>query len=232
MKAYFNWSGGKDSALAFYKAKQENKYNIDRLLTTVNEEYKRISMHGVREELLMKQAEAIGLPLDILYLPEYTSMDTYEKAISDKLAEYKSENIDVAVFGDIFLEDLRDYRENQLSKLDMKATFPLWKIKTTYLVNEFINLGFKTMVVSVDTRYLDKSFVGVPIDQNFLERLPEGVDPCGENGEFHTFVYDGPIFKKPVEFQLGEKVYREYPAPANNSENVDAYGFWYCDLIP
>ena len=126
MKAYFNWSGGKDSALAFYKAKQEKKYNIDRLLTTVNEEYKRISMHGVREELLMKQAESIGMPLDILYLPEYTSMDTYEKAITDKLAEYKSENIDVAVFGDIFLEDLRDYRENQLSKLDMKAMFPLW----------------------------------------------------------------------------------------------------------
>jgi uncharacterized protein (TIGR00290 family) len=148
------------------------------------------------------------------------------------MIELQAKGIDHAIFGDIFLEDLKQYREDQLKKINMNAVFPVWKMDSLQLVNEFIDKGFKAIVVSVDARYLDKSFAGAALDSHFLANLPQNVDPCGENGEFHSFVYDGPIFKSRVAFTPGEKIYKEYP-PHNvdSSDNEKPNGYWYCDLI-
>ena len=186
-------------------------------------------MHGVSEQLLDKQSESIGIPLKKLYLPEYPSMDEYEEIISIFLMEIKSELINTSVFGDIFLEDLRKYREKQLAKKGFKAEFPLWKRDTKEVANDFISKGFKAIIVSVDGRYLDKTFAGRIYDESFLKDLPSNVDPCGENGEFHSFVFDGPIFKYPIHFKKGEIIYKKYKSHSKDSpeENI---GFWYCDL--
>ena len=241
-KALFNWSSGKDSALTLYKILQNPDYKIECLLTSVNQKFQRISMHGVRVELLEKQAKSIGLPLEILQVPEMPTMEVYENVMTKTLTELKSQGITHSVFGDIFLEDLRKYREDQLAKIGFEGVFPIWKIPTKDLIQEFISLGFKTIVVCVNERYLDKSFVGRIIDQDFINDLPENVDVCGENGEFHTFAFDGPIFSEPIDFEIGEIVYRKYEKPKNEDSSDTAcdtsasdafdYGFWYCDLIP
>ncbi|MDP5198939.1 diphthine--ammonia ligase [Flavobacterium sp. DG2-3] len=240
-KALFNWSSGKDSALALYKTLQNSEFQIECLLTSVNQQYQRISMHGIRVELLQKQAESIGIPLKILEVPEMPTMEVYEKVMTETLTELKQNGITHSIFGDIFLEDLRQYRENQLAKIGFTGVFPIWKIPTPDLIHEFISLGFKTIVVCVNEKYLDKSFVGRIIDQDFINDLPENVDVCGENGEFHTFTFDGPIFSKPIDFEIGEIVYRKYEkserqdssdtACDNNDETAFDFGFWYCDLI-
>lgn len=241
-KALFNWSSGKDSALSLYKILQNPDFKIEYLLTSVNQQFQRISMHGVRVELLQAQAKSIGIPLKIMEIPEMPTMEVYEDVMTKTLTELKNEGISYSVFGDIFLEDLRQYRENQLTKLDFKGIFPIWKIPSHDLIQEFISLGFKTIVVCVNEKYLDKSFVGRIIDQDFINDLPDNVDVCGENGEFHTFAFDGPIFSEPINFEIGEIVHRKYEAPKNqNSSNTACdtndktafdYGFWYCDLIP
>jgi uncharacterized protein (TIGR00290 family) len=239
-KALFNWSSGKDSALALYKIIQEQKLEITCLLTSVNKQFQRISMHGVRIELLEQQAKSIGLPLVIMEIPEMPTMEVYEAIMQKKLTELKSQGVSQSIFGDIFLEDLRKYREDKLTEIGFEGVFPLWKIPTQNLIQEFMSLGFKTIVVCVNERFLDKSFVGRIIDQNFINDLPTNVDVCGENGEFHTFTFDGPIFSKPIDFELGEIVYRKYEKPketvsknACDTNDIDAfdYGFWYCDLI-
>jgi len=239
-KVIFNWSGGKDSALCLYKILQTQQYDVMCLLTSISEPYQRISMHGVRDDLLETQAESIGLPLLKVQIPEMSSMEIYEKVMTTALTDLKTKGATASVFGDIFLEDLRKYRENKLSELNLKGVFPLWKIPTDKLVREFIDLGFKTIITCVNEKYLDKSFAGRIIDNDFLKDLPDNVDPCGENGEFHTFVFDGPIFKKPVSFDKGETVFRKYTPEKqndeskNNKDNHDSpfdNGFWYCDLI-
>lgn len=235
--AVFNWSGGKDSAFALHKYIQHDNPEISCLLTTVNESFNRVSMHGVRTELLERQAENIGIPLVKVMLPEMPDMPTYEKIMRGSLIKLKADGIRTAVFGDIFLEDLRKYREEKLAELDFKCLFPLWKIPTKKLIAEFIDIGFKAVTVCVDERFLDKSFVGRGIDRSFVNELPDNVDPCGENGEFHSFVYDGPIFKEPVEFKTGEIVYRKYSRHGQEGEPDDTTapfdtGFWYCDLLP
>ncbi|SFB27143.1 MJ0570-related uncharacterized domain-containing protein [Flavobacterium swingsii] len=240
-KAIFNWSSGKDSALALYKTLQNSEIEIVSLLTSVNKKYNRISMHGVRTELLEQQAKSIGLPLHIMEIPEMPSMEDYEKVMQETLTKFKEKGITHSIFGDIFLEDLRKYREDKLAQMQLEAIFPLWKIPTKDLIHEFLDLGFKTIVVCVNEKNLDKSFVGRIIDAQFIADLPDDVDVCGENGEFHTFTFDGPIFKKPIEFEIGEIVYRKYEKPKQESSNTacdtsssDAFdfGFWYCDLIP
>ncbi|MVO08151.1 diphthine--ammonia ligase [Flavobacterium sp. TP390] len=237
-KAIFNWSSGKDSALTLYKILQENEYEIETLLTSVNSQYQRISMHGVRIELLEKQAELMGLPLTKMMIPEMPTMEIYDEVMRKTLLEFKEKGIDYSIFGDIFLEDLRKYREDKLALANFTGVFPLWKKDTKALIEEFLELGFKTIIVCVNEKYLGKEFVGRVIDENFINDLPPNVDPCGENGEFHTFTFDGPIFSKPVPFELGEIVYRKYE-PTNSSSNdvcktedsPYTYGFWYCDLI-
>jgi uncharacterized protein (TIGR00290 family) len=237
-KSYFNWSGGKDSALALYYALQDKNYSIGRLLTTVNNQYRCVSMHGVREKLIDTQAEAIGLPLQKLMLPDQPSMTEYETHMLQAMEGLRQESFTHAFFGDIFLEDLRRYREQQLERLKFQAVFPLWEKDTRELIHEFIDLGFKTIVVCTKAELLDESFAGRIVDRDFLKDLPKNVDPCGENGEFHTFVYDGPIFQRPVSFTIGEKIFREYKAPKDDKDQCFSkqpldtpMGFWFCDLF-
>jgi uncharacterized protein (TIGR00290 family) len=238
-KALFNWSSGKDSALALYRILQDPEFEISCLLTSVNQEFQRISMHGIRVSLLKQQAKSIGLPLVIMQIPEMPSMEVYESVMQTTLEKLKNQGVTHSIFGDIFLEDLRKYREDKLDAIGFAGVFPLWKEPTHNLIQEFIELGFKTIVVCVNERYLDKSFVGRVIDQDFITDLPHDVDVCGENGEFHTFTFDGPIFSKPIDFEIGEIVYRKYEKPketANTACDTGAtdafeYGFWYCDLI-
>ena len=231
--AYFNWSGGKDSAMALYQIQQDGNYNIRSLLTSLNDLHKRISMHGVREELLDLQAESLGIPLLKLFLSDQPDMDEYNLKMEKTVLRLKEKGLTHAVFGDIFLEDLKKYREEQLSHAGMEAVFPIWKKNTRQLIHNFIDLGFKSVIVCIDANKLDRSFVGRIIDEKFVDDLPENVDPCGENGEFHSFVFDGPIFKKPIPIKKGEVVYREYPPPdsSGNGESKKM-GFWFCDLLP
>ncbi len=231
-KAIFNWSSGKDSALALYKILQDEKFEITTLLTSINKEFKRISMHGVHVSLLEKQVESLGFPLVKLQLPKESSMEEYRDLMESTMNDFKQQGVTHSVFGDIFLEDLREYREDQLAAVGMHGVFPLWKTDTKNLIEEFLNIGFKTIVTCVNETYLDKSFAGRIIDKNFIEDLPENVDPCGENGEFHTFTFDGPVFKNPIIFEVGEIVKKTYPKPKSGSdeENGD-YVFWFCDLM-
>lgn len=237
-KAIFNWSGGKDSALCLYHLLKHKDYEMMTLLTSVSEKYQRISMHGVRVELLNQQAANIGLPLVKMYVPDMPTMEAYEKTLTEILTDLKSKGASVSVFGDIFLEDLRKYREDQLKNIGLKGLFPLWGRSTKEIINEFIDLGFKTIITCVNEKYMDKSFVGRIIDNDFIKELPANVDPCGENGEFHTFVFDGPLFSKPILFEKGEVVYRKYESPSvstegtcNNNSPFNT-GFFYCDLLP
>lgn len=232
-KAIFNWSSGKDSAFALYKILNSNQFEIVSLITSINERYRRVSMHGLSEELLEKQAESIGISLQKIMLPESPSIDEYNSIMNLTLKELKQKGITHSIFGDIFLEDLRKYREEKLNEVGLKAVFPLWKENTKDLIQEFLSLGFKTIVICVNENFLDKSFVGRIIDQQFIDDLPENVDPCGENGEFHTFTFDGPIFQFPIKFKIGEIIRKTYPKPSSETseKNDEEYGFWFCDLI-
>jgi uncharacterized protein (TIGR00290 family) len=216
-----SWSGGKDSAMALHEVQRAGPYTIVALLTSVSAEYRRISHHGVREALLEDQAEAIGLRLHKVYLPSSGSHpctnETYEQIMGDVMAGYKAQGIETVAFGDLFLEDLRAYRERNLAKADMRGLFPLWKRDTTELAREVIALGFKSYLSCVEGK-VGPGFAGRPYDQDLLAALPPGTDPCGEHGEFHTFVYDGPIFRRPVTVSVGDIVMRD--------------GRHYADLLP
>lgn len=238
-KVLFNWSSGKDSSLALYKLLENKEYKIEYIFTSVSDKYNRISMHGVRKELLIQQAKSIGIPLKLLSLPEMPSMESYNQAMKNALIPIIEKGITHSAFGDIFLEDLKQYREEKLKEVGLQGLFPLWKVNTKELITEFLDLGFKTIVTCVNSEYLDESFVGRILDEQFIADLPKNVDVCGENGEFHTFTFDGPIFKNSIKFKIGEKVYREYERPKSISEDVCSvtedksnYGFWYIDLLP
>jgi len=226
-KAVFNWSGGKDSALALYEILQQKEYEISYLLTSVNMIYNRVSMHGVRVELLEQQAREIGIPLQQIRLPEMPGMEDCNREMFSMMKRFKDQGVDYSIFGDIFLEDLKVYREGQLAQVGMQGVFPIWKRNTTELIKEFIDKGFKAVLVCVNEKYLDKSFAGRLIDEDFLKDLPANVDPCGENGEYHSFVFDGPIYKNHIPITLGEVVYRKYDKGAE--DNFDT-GFYYQDL--
>ena len=232
-QAIFNWSGGKDSALCLHNILSSSSYRVFCLLTTLGEKTKRISMHGVRDTLLEAQAKSIGLPLTKVFIPDFPSMDIYEQTLSHYLIELQQKGVICSVHGDIYLQDLRTYKEELSSKLGLNVIFPLWNRSTTTLAQNFIHLGFKAMTTCVNERYLDQSFVGQEFDQHFLNHLPSNIDPCGENGEFHTFVYDGPYFQSPIHFQKGEIVYKQY-GTKNTKNDINSpfnYGFWFCDLL-
>ena len=214
----FCWSGGKDSAMALHALQLAQNYRITTLLTTITEEYDRISMHGVRRVLLERQAESLGLPLHTVLIPPHCINATYEARMKESLNEHLVRGVRRVAFGDIFLEDLRGYRERNLAQFGMEALFPIWKRDTRELARDFLRLDFRAIAVCVDPRVLDPSFAGRLLDESFFADLPPGVDPCGENGEFHTFVFDGPVFRTPVRFVSGEKVLRD--------------GFCFCDLLP
>jgi len=231
-KAIFSWSGGKDSACCLHKVLAEDLFDVKYLLTSLNANFKRISMHGVREELLDAQAESIGIPLLKVWVKEGTN-EEYEKQMEAVLLKAKSEGIDAVIFGDIFLEDLRTYRENNLAKVGMGGIFPLWKMDTTFLIDDFINKQFKTILCCTNDAYLGEEWVGREINRSFISELPAGVDPCGENGEYHTFCYDGPIFEKKIYFSVGEKTYKPLEIKTEDATkgNSITKGFWFVDLI-
>jgi uncharacterized protein (TIGR00290 family) len=217
-RVLMSWSGGKDSALALTEIKNSGRYEIAALLTTVTKDYDRISMHGVRRSLLEQQAESLGLRLEEVFITKNASNEEYESSMRDVLSKYRESGINAVVIGDIFLEDVRKYREQKLSLLDMHGIFPIWAVETRELIARFIRAGFKAITTCVDIKVLGKEFVGRELDQAFLAELPDGVDPCGENGEYHSFVYDGPIFSRRIPITIGEKVLRENR-------------YYFCDLI-
>lgn len=232
-KTYFNWSSGKDASLALYYLQQDENFEVDTLVTSINAYHNRVSMHGLRREVLLKQVEAIGLPISTVELPEEPSMEDYNRIMQTTVAGLKIEGYTHCGFGDIFLEDLRAYREDQLKPYGIQCCFPLWKKDTKELMKEFLRLGFKAVVICLNAEYLDASFLGRVIDEEFLDDLPSNVDPCGENGEFHTFCFDGPIFKQPVKYVMGDKIYKEYKSPKSSEgdNKVLTTGFWFCDLL-
>ena len=213
-----NWSSGKDCALALYEIQQDKSYSVKNIFTTLNALNKRISMHGISVELLKRQAKAIGIPLEVLFIEENISMENYAKEISLKMQEFKKQGILTSAFGDILLEDLKEYREKQLASIGMDSIFPLWKVNTSELIKRFVRLGFKAIVVAVSSTHLDKCFLGTEIDEKFLEKLPPGVNPCGEYGEFHTFCYDGPIFNEKLNFKVGKTKSSIYSNPNGEGE--------------
>lgn len=214
----FSWSGGKDSAIALYELQKSHDYEISVLLTTITEDYDRVSMHGIRRVLVEHQAESLGLPLQKVFISKSTSNEEYESKMRATLTRFQNKGVSAVVFGDIFLGDVRKYREENLAKVGMKGIFPIWKRNTTELAQTFIGLGFKAMVTCVDSKTLNKAFAGRIIDKRFLAELPPNVDPSGENGEFHSFVFDGPIFKWRISHTVGEIVLRD--------------SFYFCDLLP
>ncbi|MBI3677842.1 MAG: diphthine--ammonia ligase [Proteobacteria bacterium] len=213
-----SWSGGKDSCMALQHVLQTANTRVEALLTTVTRDFDRISMHGVRRVLLERQAASLGLPLHQIHISKGATNEEYEANTGEVFSEYHARGIKSVVFGDLFLEDIRAYRERLLTRHGMTGLYPVWGRDTAKLIRDFISQGFKTILVCVDPKKLNPSFAGRVIDEEFLADLPAEVDPCGENGEFHTFVYDGPLFKNPVKFSPGEAICRD--------------SFWFCDLIP
>jgi uncharacterized protein (TIGR00290 family) len=213
-----SWSGGKDSALALSALGAASARLPSALITTVTADYGRISMHGVRRELLARQADATGLPLVEIEIPVGCTNEEYERRMVVALGQSPLREAETIAFGDLFLADVRAYREDQLARVGKRAVFPVWGRDTTDLAHEFIDAGFEAVLVCVDPRKLAGSFVGRRFDADLLAELPSGVDPCGENGEFHTFVHAGPIFRHPIACEIGETVERD--------------GFVFCDVLP
>jgi uncharacterized protein (TIGR00290 family) len=213
----FCWSGGKDSAMALHQLLRRDDVEIAALLTTVTETYNRISMHGVRRELLAQQARSLNLPLYEVVIPPQCVNPIYESRMEQALRQHFDQGVRTVAFGDIFLEDLRAYREKNLSRIGMTALFPLWKRDTRELIREFHANKFRAIAVCVDPKAVAPTFAGRELDPSFFRDLPPHADPCGENGEFHTFVFDGPIFQFPIHVRTGEVVNRD--------------GFIFCDLL-
>lgn len=211
------WSGGKDSALALHALLQSPDYEVKGLLTTVTETYDRISMHGVRRDLLEAQAAAIGLPLTRVSIPPQCTNDTYGQRMRSVCHAFKAQGIRHMAFGDLFLEDVRAYRDAMLQQAGMTGVYPLWGRQTAPLSCDLIRHGFKAILCCTDPAQLDPAFCGRDYDEALLAELPGGCDPCGENGEFHTFVHDGPIFQQPIACSKGEKILRDH--------------FWFCDIL-
>jgi len=214
----FSWSAGKDSAFGLWTLRRDKAYDVRALLTTLTEGYDRVSLSGVREELLDRQAQALGLPVIKVRIPPACANELYEQRMASTLAAEEFRGIDHVAFSDLFLVNVRAYREERLGRVGKHGVFPLWGRDTRKLAREMVTDGFRAIVVCVDPRALDPSFAGRAFDGEFLADLPHGVDPCGENGEFHTFVWDGPMYRAPISCRTGRVVTRE--------------SFVYCDVLP
>lgn len=203
-----SWSSGKDSSLALYELRRSDAYDIRCLLTTVTEDYERVSMHGVREAVLREQATAVGLPLTIIRIPRECSNEVYEERLRDGLVRLKEDGVTAVAFGDIFLEDVRRYREEKNALVGLGSVFPLWGRSTSQIAEDFLRLGFRAVTTCIDEEKLCERFLGRTLDRDFFAELPPGVDPCGENGEFHTLAFGGPVFSHDLDIALGERVRR------------------------
>jgi uncharacterized protein (TIGR00290 family) len=234
-KVTVSWSGGKDSAFALYKILQTGEYDVVALHTIINEQTRRVGMHGIREELMDQQANALGLPLTKLYLETSESHNAYNSLLKNYYQRCADDKIEGIVFGDIFLEDLKQFRESLLASSGLKGIYPLWKMDTKELIHDFLQSGFRTVICAANSALFSEQQLGETISQKFIEQLPTGVDPCGENGEFHTLVYGGPLFKRPLTFKRGEVVKKSYSFKKidekGRSETVES-SFWFQDLLP
>ena len=232
-KIILSWSGGKDSAYTLYQLQKSDQYEVVYLLSTFNGTLRRLSMHGVQEALIEAQAKAIGLPLLKVYVYEANNAE-YEKQMGDVLQKACQEGIRIVAFGDIFLADLRTYREEKMRQLGMDCIFPLWQRDTRQLVQDFIGQGFVTVTCCINDGYLDESWAGRIINNDFVQQLPASVDPCGENGEFHSFCMAGPVFQQPIGIAIGERTYKALPPITTPHPtpivDVGTRGFWYCEL--
>jgi len=217
-KILFSWSGGKDSAISLYEIQRSQKYEILALLTVITADYDRVSLHGVPRILVEQQAKSLGLPIEEVFISRDSSNEEYESKMREILTRFKQAGVFSVVFGDVFLEEVRRYREDNLSQVGMKGIFPIWGRNTAELTGSFIDLGFQAIVTCVDSKVLEKKFLGRVLDKHFLAELPPDVDPAGENGEFHSFVFDGPIFRERIGYTVGERVLRD--------------SFHFCDLLP
>ncbi|MDX1496881.1 MAG: hypothetical protein R3352_04945 [Salinisphaeraceae bacterium] len=213
-----SWSSGKDSAWALYQLQQSDEYDLRGLVTTVNQQYQRVAMHAVRLELLQRQADAAGLPLTVLELPWPCSNADYEAIMSGFVKQAVAQGIECMAFGDLFLEDVRDYRLKNLQGTGLEAVFPIWGIPTDRLAGEMVDAGLRATITCVDPKQAPAELAGQVFDQAFLDQLPPGVDPCGENGEFHSYAWAGPMFDAPIAVKTGEVVERD--------------GFVFADLLP
>lgn len=216
-KILLSWSSGKDSAYSLYALQQSNEYEVVGLISTVTEEYNRVSMHSTRVTLLQQQAKQLNLPLHMISIPPQCSNQIYASKMNSFIAKVSQTDISHIAFGDLFLEDIRQYREKQLQASAIQPLFPIWKRNTAKLAKEIINIGIKAIITCIDPKKLDASFAGRSYDENFLNDLPTGIDPCGENGEFHTFVYGAPMFKHNI--------------PIRNGKIVTRDGFVYADIL-
>ena len=220
MKTYANWSGGKDCMLALHRT-LESGIEVDRLVTLINAEYRRVSMQGIRKEIIEAQAACLQKPIDLFYSPKTLTTEEYNELSIKKVRELRSEGYGRAVSGDIFLEDLKELRIKQTAPYGIAAEFPLWGCDSGELIREVIDLGYRAVIVCKDSSKLDDSFLGEEITHELLDRLPAGVDPCGENGEYQSFCFDGPLFSEPVGFRLGETVRIHYDSPQAEFGGID-----------
>lgn len=234
-KVTISWSGGKDAAFSLYKILQSPLYEIVHLHTLVDSATFRVGMHGIQEALIKEQAAAMGLPLKILYLEKSESNERYAQLMKEFYKDCAHEGIEAVVFGDIFLEDLKSYRETLLSASHLEGIYPLWKMNTTDLLTDFMHTGFKTLVCCANAEYFVEEEMGKTIDQTFTKRLLPEVDPCGERGEFHTFVYDGPLFKTALDVKRGQVVQHQYEFNIRSEDGAlhrTKSTFWFQDLLP
>jgi uncharacterized protein (TIGR00290 family) len=228
-----SWSGGKDSAYALHHVLMSGKFDVIHLHTIIDEETRRVGLHGVSEELIDKQAAAIGIPLKKIYLKAFADGDVYRECLAGFYHQCVEERIDGVVFGDIFLEDLRAFRQKLLEPFSLFGLFPLWKRNSNHLLSSFIEAGFKTTICSADASIFSREELGRIIDERFVASLPKGIDPNGENGEFHTFVCDGPIFKRPVPLTKGDVIKRAYSYKVNDEHGREVERkseFWFQDF--
>ena len=229
-KAVFNWSGGKDSALALYNVLNNGEYEIVSLLTTVNKENGRSSMHGIPSHLLKKQAKSIGIPIYIIEMLPNGELSSYDDVMNRSVQHFKSLGVEHFIFGDIFLHDVKSYREKKLNPEGITVVEPLWDKTTAEVMSDFLSSGLKTIIVTTTADILDDSYIGKVIDEDFIKNIPVGVDLCGENGEYHTFCYDGPIFREPIDFKLGEPLSKTFPINLDDGSTQD-FTYWFANLL-
>jgi uncharacterized protein (TIGR00290 family) len=226
--AAFSWSGGKDSALALYRVLRDDAYDVRALFTTFHGSNKRVSMHGIHESLVIEQAKSLGIPLVKAYLQDPTNI-AYEKTMRTQFEKFYQKGITTILYGDIFLKDLRRYREQLVDGMGISCAFPLWGENTHQLMEEFLDLRFKTILCSLDAAKLPKRLAGALLTHAMVRSFPADVDPCGENGEYHSFCFDGPVFNQTVRYQTGKTVLKTYPAPDQTSQ---AMKFWFYEILP
>lgn len=227
-KAVFNWSGGKDSALALHKTLEENEFDVVSLLTTINEETLTSSIHGIPLKLLLKQAESIGIPLYTVLLSK--DKKSYEEGMTEAITHFKNRGVSHFIFGDIFLADVKSYRESKLNPLGIEVVEPLWGKTSVEIMNDFLRSGIKTKIIVTQADKLDQTFIGREIDNEFTKSLPGGIDPCGENGEYHTFSYDGGFFKSKIDFEISKANRISYELKMSTGE-MKSFEYWQAEIV-